>query len=266
MSRGLFRSGQDPDGGVFRDAVRAGRDAAGNRQPPPARQLGLRAPALPPARHHRRAHRRGAARRPRADLRRPREDDRADEPRGDGGDPAARLPADARRGPHPPGRRSRHLHRQRGRQRGGRVAGAGAGDGWWDRHPLRGRRRGQLHRPSRRPLCLWAPARSRRCRPSPSATRSTSLPPTPTPTRCPTCRCWKRSATRSPSTRIRLLAEIARQEGWQTMRFERLGRRLIAVATVLLGDCSPASAVRALPPDARGPPAASRCGAEAFPA
>jgi HAD superfamily hydrolase (TIGR01490 family) len=30
------------------------------------------------------------------------------------------------------------------------------------------------------------------------------------------------------------LAEIARQEGWQTMRFERLGRRLVAVAITLL--------------------------------
>jgi HAD superfamily hydrolase (TIGR01490 family) len=30
------------------------------------------------------------------------------------------------------------------------------------------------------------------------------------------------------------LAEIARQEGWQTMRFERLGRRLVAVAVTLL--------------------------------
>jgi hypothetical protein len=30
------------------------------------------------------------------------------------------------------------------------------------------------------------------------------------------------------------LAELARQEGWQTMRFERLGRRLVAVAVTLL--------------------------------
>jgi HAD superfamily hydrolase (TIGR01490 family) len=30
------------------------------------------------------------------------------------------------------------------------------------------------------------------------------------------------------------LAEIARAEGWQTMRFERLGRRLVAVAVTLL--------------------------------
>jgi HAD superfamily hydrolase (TIGR01490 family) len=30
------------------------------------------------------------------------------------------------------------------------------------------------------------------------------------------------------------LAEIAREEGWQTMRFERLGRRLVALAVTLL--------------------------------
>ncbi len=30
------------------------------------------------------------------------------------------------------------------------------------------------------------------------------------------------------------LAEIAKQEGWQTMRFERLGRRLVALAVTLL--------------------------------
>jgi hypothetical protein len=30
------------------------------------------------------------------------------------------------------------------------------------------------------------------------------------------------------------LAEIARDEGWQTLRFERLGRRLVAVAVTLL--------------------------------
>jgi hypothetical protein len=30
------------------------------------------------------------------------------------------------------------------------------------------------------------------------------------------------------------LAEIAGQEGWQTMRFERLGRRLVALAVTLL--------------------------------
>jgi HAD superfamily hydrolase (TIGR01490 family) len=31
------------------------------------------------------------------------------------------------------------------------------------------------------------------------------------------------------------LAELAKEEGWQTMRFERLGRRLLAIAITLLG-------------------------------
>ena len=30
------------------------------------------------------------------------------------------------------------------------------------------------------------------------------------------------------------LAALAREEGWQTLRFERLGRRLVAVAVTLL--------------------------------
>ena len=76
------------------------------------------------------------------------------EPGGDGRDPAAGLPADAGRGPRPPGRRPADLHRQRRRQRHRRVAGPGAGDGGRHRHPLRGRRRRQLHRRPRRPLRL----------------------------------------------------------------------------------------------------------------
>ena len=30
------------------------------------------------------------------------------------------------------------------------------------------------------------------------------------------------------------LAELAAEEGWETMRFERLGRRLVAIAVTLL--------------------------------
>ena len=77
--------------------------------------------------------------------------------------------------------------------------------------------------------------------------------PTPTRTRCLTCRCCARSATRWPSTPIPPLAEIARQEGWQTMRFERLGRRLLAVASPCWRR-SPASAARASPRAASAAP------------
>ena len=54
------------------------------------------------------------------------------------------------------------------------------------------------------------------------------------------------------------LAEIARQEGWQTMRFERLGRRLIAVAVTLLatiaGFGGSRVAARRKPPPRRSAP------------
>jgi HAD superfamily hydrolase (TIGR01490 family) len=40
------------------------------------------------------------------------------------------------------------------------------------------------------------------------------------------------------------LAEIARAEGWQTLRFERLGRRLLAVAVTLLATAAGLGAAR----------------------
>ena len=104
------------------------------------------------------------------------------------------------------------------------------------RHPLRGRRRGRLHRPPRRPLRLRPGQGRGDARPSPPRTRSTSPPPTPTPTRSPTCRCCARSATRSPSTPTRRWPRSPSAEGWQTMRFERLGRRLVALAVTAAGD------------------------------
>ena len=158
------------------------------------------------------------------------EDDRADGAGGDGGDPAAGLPADARGGPRPPGRRSPDLHRQRRRQRRRRVAGPGAGDGGRHRHPLRGRRRGQLHRPPRRALRL----RARQGRGDGGlrrrATRSTSTSPTPTPTRSRTCRCCARSATRSRSTPTRR---------WPRSPSRRAGRRCASSASAAA--CSPSA-------------------------
>ena len=57
---------------------------------------------------------------------------------------------------------------------------------------------------------------------------STSPSPTRTRTRSPTCRCSAPSATRSRSTPTRRSLKIAREEGWEVMRFERLGRRVRA--------------------------------------
>ncbi|HEX5610951.1 MAG TPA: HAD-IB family hydrolase [Solirubrobacterales bacterium] len=58
------------------------------------------------------------------------------------------------------------------------------------------------------------------------------------------------------------LAEIARAEGWQTLRFERLGRRLVALAVTLLATvagfgASRVAARRRLPPPRRFPRAGS---------
>ena len=58
------------------------------------------------------------------------------------------------------------------------------------------------------------------------------------------------------------LAEIAKQEGWQTMRFERLGRRLVAVAITLLATiagfgASRVAARRKPPPRRFDPPRAA---------
>jgi HAD superfamily hydrolase (TIGR01490 family) len=54
------------------------------------------------------------------------------------------------------------------------------------------------------------------------------------------------------------LAEIAREEGWQAMRFERLGRRLVAVAITLLATVAGFGASRVAgrrkPPPRRFPP------------
>jgi HAD superfamily hydrolase (TIGR01490 family) len=54
------------------------------------------------------------------------------------------------------------------------------------------------------------------------------------------------------------LAEIARDEGWQAMRFERLGRRLVAVAITLLATVAGFGASRVAgrrkPPTRRFPP------------
>ncbi|HET7053932.1 MAG TPA: haloacid dehalogenase-like hydrolase [Solirubrobacterales bacterium] len=54
------------------------------------------------------------------------------------------------------------------------------------------------------------------------------------------------------------LAEISREEGWQTMRFERLGRRLVALTVTLLATvagfgASRVAAARRKPPPRRFP-------------
>ena len=64
------------------------------------------------------------------------------------------YPRDARRGPPPPGRGPRHVHRQRGGKRDGRRARARPRHVGRHRDRLRGRGRRPLHRPPRRPFRL----------------------------------------------------------------------------------------------------------------
>ena len=147
---------------------------------------------------------------------------RADGPGGDGGDPAARLPADARRGPRPPGRRPRRP-----------SSSAPPATAWSS---------------AGRTCSAWtagsAPAtRSMPTATSPAASRVPSstapgkveamqafaaehdidLPtPTPTPTRSRICRCWGRWAIRSPSTPTRR---------WPRSPAARAGRRCASSAS-----------------------------------
>ncbi len=134
------------------------------------------------------------------------------------------------------------LHRQRGRQRPGRrrwrrVLGMEGGIGTRWAVGADGVYTGEMDGPF-----VYGEGKVEAMRSSPRSTTSTWRSPGPTPTRPPTCRCCAPSATRSSSTRTRPLPEIARQEGWQVMRFEKLGRR----------SRSPA------PPCSRRPPAGHR--------
>ena len=79
-----------------------------------------------------------------------------------------------------------------------------------------------------------ARARRRRSASWPSGRASTSPPRGRTRTRSPTCRCCARSATRWRSTRTPSSARVAREEGWEVLRFDRLNRRL-RVAGALAG-------------------------------
>ncbi len=126
------------------------------------------------------------------------------------------------------------------------------------RHPLRGRRRGQLHRPPRRPLRLRRGQGRRRC--SEFAARhgielAASYAYSDSLSDLPMLRAVGNPVAVNPDPP---LAAIAREEGWQTLRFERLGRRLVAIAVTLLATvagfgASRVAARRRLPPPSRFP-------------
>ena len=68
-----------------------------------------------------------------------------------------------------------------------------------------------------------ARARPRRCARSPPSAASTSSSRGPTPTRPPTCRCCEAVGHPVAVNPDAGLAEIARREGWEVLRFEKLG-------------------------------------------
>ena len=157
----------------------------------------------------------------------PERDAEADGPRPAGRDPAADLPADARRGPRPPGRRPARPSSSAPPATGSSSCSPAcstwrAGSAPATRSTPSGNYTGELVGG----LNYGARQDRADARASPPTTTSTSTRPGPTPTRSPTCRCSSSSATRSPSTPTPSCARSPRERGWRVMRFEKLGRRL----------------------------------------
>ena len=157
------------------------------------------------------------------------------------GHPAADLPADARRGPLPSGRRPAGLHRQRREQRRRRGCSPGVLDmegGIGTRYEVDDD--GPLHRAAdRRPQLRRAQGRADaalRRRPRHRPRRRAGR----TPTRSPTCRCCELVGNPVAVNPDAPLARVAAERGWPVMRFEKLGRTLaaagaLAVATLVGG-------------------------------
>ena len=123
------------------------------------------------------------------------------------------------------------VHRDR------RIAGDGRADGARDgarrrhRHPLGDQGR-HLHGAPRRSVHLPLGQGARRSSRWPASAASTSRRPTPTPTRSPTCpmlRAVGHPVAVNPDAE---LERVAREEGWQIMRFDKLARRLKLGAAV----------------------------------
>ena len=96
---------------------------------------------------------------------------------------------------------------------------------------LRGRRR-RLHRPADRPVRVPHRQGGGDRASWPRARASTSRPPTPTRTPSPTCRCCEAVGHPVAVNPDGTLARIAREEGWEVLRFDRLGRRLKTAAAL----------------------------------
>ena len=210
----------------------ARRLPGGPARPPAADRRRRRQHPVPPARRHRRRLA-GAARADRGLAGgHARRRSRAARRRRARRDPAAGLSADARPRPRASGRGPARLHRDRRLPGAGRHPGAGDGARRGGRlRALRGRRR-RLHRPAGRGFRLPGGQGAGDRRSWPRARGSTSPPPMPTRTPSPTCRCSRRSATRSPSTPTARWPGSPGSAAGTVLRFDRLGRRLKTAAAL----------------------------------
>ena len=145
QGRRLLRSRQDPDGGVVRDGLRAGGQPAGLRPPPPARQVG---------RDHLRYRLRGSSDEQTNAVLEVAKRIFAEIPERDVERMAPEVLAGILPRIYPQMLDEVHRHQDEGRatfivsaagQRPGQDAGGGARHGGWDRHPLGGRLRRQVH-------------------------------------------------------------------------------------------------------------------------
>ena len=173
------------------------------------RQVGRR-----PRPHPRRGHRDAPGRPRRPQRRGAAAPARQDPPRG----------ATPARPPSP--RRAGDLHRVGVTGGDRRAAGDDARDDRRHRHAQRGRRR-RLHRRARRAVLLRPGQGRGDASRSPAGRGSTSPSATPTATRPATCRCSRRSAIPSPSTRTATLERHARQRGWPIVHFSQRTRAVI---------------------------------------
>ncbi len=179
-----------------------------------------------------RAHRRGARGDRGHDPRPARDRPAADDAGGPRGRAAAHLPADAARSPtstRTPGAASTSPPPPRSRWPTCSATCWGS---------TAGSARGRRSSTAASPAATTARSPTARARRSASASwptrrASTSPPRTRTPTRSPTCRCCGAVGHPVAVNPDSELARIAAEEGWDVLRFEQLGRRMLAAGALV---------------------------------
>ena len=224
--RGVLRPRPHADGRLVGVPVRPRGATGGPHVAPPARARRVGERPLPPARLDRRGHRRAARAGRRAARGRPRARPAAARARRARGRAAAPVPADARDRLRAPGRRAAVFICTAASQEMAELLAHRARASTAGSARCSEVRRRRLHRARRRPVHLprgqgGGDARARRAR-GHRPRRVLGL----LGLASPTCRCCARSGIRSRSTPTRSSARVAREEGWEVLRFERLGRRL----------------------------------------